>query len=370
MDLKQKASFFLVVTPGLEALALSELKFKFPEVDAKTIMGGIECEALPEVGFAFNHYLKIPTRVLLRFEQFKMKDLPKLFKKASTLNWRPFLRGKIPQFEVTARKSRIIHTGRLEKTLTEAIAKHYEAQPYPKKYLEDQSQNPPTVFLRLDNDMATLSLDTSGELLHVRGRKEMGNIAPLRETLASALLWFTINEAGVVVEKQTLFDPCCGSGTFLFEALEFFEKLERPFAYQSFPFFEKQKIIEPTFNKNFQFTQLIGHDIEEKCIEHANEIAKKRNFEIQFKVEDLFQATNAPTKPLWMICNPPYGLRIKLAHTLQQYLEKMLQVGEPEILGILVPKETKLSHAKYKIFKSLEFKNGGLSVKYYLLKKK
>src|SRR6476661_2779850 len=104
---------FLIIPPGLEDLALQEMTDKLPDVKHQVIKGGIEVECELEWMVNAHLLLKIPVRILLRISEFKVKDFPKLHQKMLKFPWKDYLSHPEPEWEITCRKSRIMHTGRI-----------------------------------------------------------------------------------------------------------------------------------------------------------------------------------------------------------------------------------------------------------------
>ena len=180
---------YAVVAPGLETVAASELR-RIGFDDAKVVVGGVECAGSPLVA---NRWASIPTRFLQRVGRFRARDFRALQRGAAAIDWSPY-GGLTP--EVSARKSRLYHSG--------AIAERLAAIAPP---------GPGRLFARLERDVCTLSVDTTGERLHKRGWRLETGVAPLRETLAAGLLQLAEWQPG-----EPICDPMCGSGTFAIEA--------------------------------------------------------------------------------------------------------------------------------------------------------
>lgn len=197
---------FLVATPGLEAPLCAEAR-EAGFSDAQLVSGGVTLQGgWPDVWRA-NLMLRGATRVLARIGSFRAFHLAQLDKRAKKFDWRSVLRPDVPvRVEVTTKKSKIYHAGaaaqRIEGGLVAAgLSVSPEAQM--------------VIKTRIDDNLVTFSVDTSGESLHKRGHKEAVNKAPMRETMAAMIL----RECGFD-GTQTVLDPMCGSGTFVIEAAE------------------------------------------------------------------------------------------------------------------------------------------------------
>ncbi|MBL8710601.1 MAG: class I SAM-dependent RNA methyltransferase, partial [Rhodospirillaceae bacterium] len=198
---------FLVSTPGFESVLLAEARengFVEPSIakGGVTIKGG-----WPEVWRA-NLKLRGASSVLARIGAFPAFHLAQLDKRARKLPWGQFLRKDVPfRVEAACRHSKIYHSGAAAQRVQRAIEETLGAPVSPEAEI--------CVKIRIEDDLCTISLDTSGESLHKRGHKEAVNKAPMRETLAALFL----RQCGFDGSEPVL-DPMCGSGTFVIEAAE------------------------------------------------------------------------------------------------------------------------------------------------------
>ena len=198
---------FLVAPPGLEALLCEEVReagFAGPQAvpGGVTIMGG-----WPEVWRA-NLQIRGASRVLARIGAFRAMHLAQLDKRARKFPWREVLRPDVPlKVEVTCKASRIYHAGAAAQRIEAALREELGVVISPEAEFK--------LKVRIDDDLCTISVDTSGESLHKRGHKEAVNKAPMRETLAALFL----RQCGFD-GSETVVDPMCGSGTFVIEAAE------------------------------------------------------------------------------------------------------------------------------------------------------
>ncbi|RLA64742.1 MAG: hypothetical protein DRQ88_10415 [Epsilonproteobacteria bacterium] len=356
-------NFYLIIPPGMETIALQEFKEKwqihFPDINlpqSNISLGGIEVETTLEQGLCLNYILKIPGRILLRLDRFKCRDFPKLFNKLKKTPWNNYLLGQIPTIKSSSKKSRIFDSRKIEKTANDAITTYYKGQPPKKKSMEKIDSAPEmTIYLRFDDDICTVAVDTSGERLHKRGQKTLVGVAPLRENLAAGMVYFFKQNAPDITD---LIDPMCGSGTTLIEAFEFYKIIKgRAFAFEFFPSFKELPKIKDS--KKVLFENFMGMDKDPNIIEAA----KKNSKDISFLEQDLFTGESHISMS-GVIFNPPYGKRIKLETKLEDMAQRAQEKFAPKMLGILVPESI---HFALKAKKTLSFSNGGIKVKFYLL---
>ena len=379
-----ESQFYLVVPPGLEDFAILEFTEKWPLIFLGSPLpelvkgkGGLSFTAPLDEAVRLNHYLKIPTRLLLRIAEFKCRDFPKLYQKLGKISWNLYLRGQIPELEFSAKNSRLFDSRRAEKTLADALKLYYKGQPPKKKHSDSLATIPPQkLYMRLEDDVCTVSMDTSGERLERRGYRTHVGEAPMRGSLASGLLLALKNE---LKNSLSLLDPMCGSGTFLLESALFYTPTPRnDFSYLFFPSLSHLPPFKGAPLKTAGlFSNHIGKDIDSKVLEaalHNREEAKLCDKEIAFTQEDLFAQTQATKESLAVICNPPYGERLSAGEIDKEFFDKMLKAlsdkYEAQIIALLFPEHfgTPKSPKGLQLIKQYKLSNGGLKVQFLIWK--
>ena len=238
-----RLSLFAVAPPGLEDLTRGEL-FSLGINHPRAVPGGVEFEGFLAHLYRVNLWSRAASRVLVRLGEFHALNFAELRRKAADLPWENFLRPDQPvSVRATCHKSKLHHSDAVAERIVSAIGDHFgqaaESEPQPSKEgrrrkdrEENQHENfapfaPPApvrgsrlekinstgIVVRLDHDHCALSLDSSGAHLHRRGYRLATAKAPLRETLAAALLILARYDPA-----QPLIDPFCGAGTFAIEA--------------------------------------------------------------------------------------------------------------------------------------------------------
>ncbi len=378
--------FFLIYPLNLEDLGEIELKEKFalhfPEVSliiSNRIPGGIEIECPFMVGVSLNKILRTPTRILLRLNEFKCRDFPKLYQKISKFNWAPWLLGQIPEIECAAKNSRLFDSRKIAKAIQEGIGQYYRHKPVKKRYLEHLEkikthniEDLPKLYFRSVEDLCTISIDTTGDRLHLRGEKILTGLAPIRESLA-ALLLIELKKY-LPSSPLSLIDPMCGSGTFLIEATkENALTMNRSFSYIHFPKTIDEKA-DPLLQSNLvtkKYIKYFGFDNNADVIKQAKSNAP----ELEFQQMDLFNSdkiNSSLENPVVAITNPPYGIRVGEninAEFYQKIITSVKRKFSPEYLGIIIPNDYKLNVMNdYQIVSIRPFSNGGIDVLFYILK--
>ena len=164
------------------------------------------------------------------------------------------------------------------------------------------------------NDRVTLYLDTTGPGLHKRGYRAVGNDAPLRETLAAAMVQLTRYRG-----REFFWDPFCGSGTIAIEAAMIAKNqapgMKRRFAGEAFAWCEpsvwgavRTEAKEHEFRGDYR---ILGSDNDPKCVSLSMANARKAGVAdiVQFKDGDATKMS-LPSDSGILVCNPPYGQRM------------------------------------------------------------
>lgn len=300
---------FLVATPGLEGPLCAEARAK--GFKAKTVPGGVTLKGgWPDVWRA-NLELRGASRILARIGEFKASHLAQLDKRARQFAWGAVLRADVPfRVEVTCSRSKIYHSGAAAERITRAIAEELGAPV--------SAAAEVCVRARIDKDVCSVSVDTSGELLHKRGHKQAVAKAPMRETMAAMFL----RQCGFD-GSQPVVDPMCGSGTFVIEAAEIAAGLQpgraRAFAFEKLATFDaaawermRAESVAESAAASVAAVRFYGSDLDAGAIRmsRANAaragVADITTFE-ECAIENLVAPPGAPGI---VIINPPYGERV------------------------------------------------------------
>lgn len=308
---------FLVTVPGMETtLAQEAQQAGFP---AKAVAGGAVFEGDWLDVWRANLCLRGATRVLARIGEFRAFHLAQLDKRSTKFDWRSVFRPDVPvKVEVTTRASKIYHAKaavqRIEKALeSSGIAVSPDAELVLKA--------------RIDDNLVTFSVDTSGPALHIRGHKQFSGKAPMRENLAALFL----QQCGYRGDEP-LVDPMCGSGTFVIEAAEIAADLQpgrsRSFAFEQLAGFDAQSFARLKSNATTKGSgNFFGFDRDAGAIKGASENAKRAGVHAVFTQSAISDLQRPDTPAGLVIVNPPYGGRIgnkKLLYGLYGALGKTL----------------------------------------------
>lgn len=376
----QPFEIFLVAAPGLEPVLCAEASdrgFTNPTMvkGGVTVTGG-----WPEVWRA-NLELRGATRVLARVASFRALHLAQLDKRARRVPWAEILRADVPvRVEASCKASRIYHAGAAAQRIERAIAEELGApivKAAPKKTGKPADRDAPEedtrpleiavqIKARIDDDLCTISVDSSGESLHKRGHKEAVNKAPMRETLAALFL----RQCGYDGrEPVPVVDPMCGSGTFVIEAAEIAAGLKpgrsRSFAFEQLATFDParwQDLRGGTGTATPPAVRFYGSDRDAGAITMSRANAERAGVGAwtdfaHHAISDLIPPEGPPGL---VIVNPPYGARIGEGKSLIPLYHAMGQTLKTRFAGWrvgIVTNEAALAKAT-----ELPFQEGGVSV--------
>ena len=303
---------FAVCAPGLAHVLLSEMQaLGFP---GRAMAGGVEVEgALPEA-MRLNLWLRTASRVLIRLgEPFRATSFPELVRKASELPWERHLRkGARAAFRVTCRKSRLYHSDAVAERLHAALQARTGFE-VPRAQVEEEAPEDAQLFLaRFERDVCTVSVDSSGLLLHQRGWRGPQAKAPLRETLAAALLL-----AAGFRSDEPVCDPVCGSGTIAIEAALIAMRrapgIARKFAFQRWPDFSARQwehlVVAARKQERSVAVRIEASDQDAGAVAAARENASRAGVAVEIVQRRLADLPPDGGSGL-LACNPPYGVRV------------------------------------------------------------
>ncbi|MCK4774330.1 MAG: class I SAM-dependent RNA methyltransferase, partial [Candidatus Krumholzibacteria bacterium] len=212
-DYQQSSRFFAQAADGLEELVAAELE-RIGASDTKPGYRGVYFSASLEVLYRVNYTSRLATRVLAPLRSFDCHSSKYLYKMARSIDWSDFFHGN-DTFAVFANvaNSAIRHSQYAALRVKDAIADQFRER---RGSRPDVSPHDPDVSFNLyiHNNHAVISLDTSGGSLHRRGYRRKTVEAPMQETVAAAVI-----EMSGWDGSRPLYDPMCGSGTLVCEAL-------------------------------------------------------------------------------------------------------------------------------------------------------
>lgn len=313
-------SAFAVTAPGLEPICAAELRAL--GLSPKVEEGGVAWTGTLESVARANLWLRTASRVLVRVAEFKAKAFFELELNAKKIPWSRFVPpNAVLELRVTCRKSKLYHSGavaqRLGDAAKQAVKNLTVATGSANADGEDETANPARQLfvVRFLHDVATVSVDSSGALLHLRGYRQAVAKAPMRETLAAATL------LGAGWNGTTpLTDPMCGSGTIPIEAALIARRIapgrNRSFAFMRWPSaaaFDIKTLIDGARANELPASPVAieGSDRDEGAIAAARANAARAGVADDVVFETKAISSMAPAEaPGLVVANPPYGMRV------------------------------------------------------------
>ena len=295
---------FFACAPGLEPTLAEECRatgFAKP----RQRPGGVEIQGTWQDAWRANLDLRGAVRVLVRIGGFRAMHLAQLDKRARRFDWGAVLRPDVPvRVEATCKASRIYHAGAATQRVARAIHEELGAPIDDKATLR--------VLTRIEDDMVTFSIDSTGAPLHKRGHKQAVNKAPMRENLAAMFL-----RGCGYSGSEPVYDPMCGSGTFPIEAAEIALGLQpgrsRRFALEDLANFDADAFAGLRRDGRTQTgLRFYGSDRDAGAIEMSKANAERAGVgEItRFHKAPVSEITPPDGPPGLVMINPPYGGRI------------------------------------------------------------
>jgi putative N6-adenine-specific DNA methylase len=313
-------SCFAVTAPGLEPLCADELSVL--GVRGKTDVGGVAFRGDITALARANLWLRTASRVLVRVAEFRATAFHELERHAKRIDWSRFVTANAHvAFRVTCKKSKLYHSDAVAQRFEEAVLRAVPGVETARTTTaEDDDEtssdaNRQLFIVRFVHDVCSVSVDSSGALLHLRGYRQQLAKAPLRETLGAAVLL----GAGWLGDTP-LVDPMCGSGTIPIEAALIARRIapgrDRAFAFLGWPGTDASMwstLVADALSHELPRApaSIAGYDRDEGAVAAARANALRAGVldDIGFDAQPI-SALAAAEPPGLIACNPPYGVRI------------------------------------------------------------
>ena len=323
-DQKQTASgltLFAISTPGLESVTAGELKnLGVSEVDV--VFGGVGFSGSRHILYKANLHLRTAARILLRLGSFRATKFVELRRKAGRLPWEKYFSpGQPVVMRVSCHRSRLIHSQAVEERVLGAVADRLGGPVHPVTPRSPESSLARLILVRFANDQCTVSLDSSGALLHQRGYRFSTAKAPLRETLAAGMILASGWDG-----LSPFMDPFCGSGTIAIEAALIARGTpagsSRRFAFMDWPDFDsglwESLLAESKPPAGSDVPPIVASDRDQGAVRAAKDNARGAD------VGGCISFSRRPVSDIkppggcgWVVTNPPYGVRLSRSRDLR-----------------------------------------------------
>jgi len=327
--------------------------------------------------FRINLRSRVVTRILIRLASFRALSFPELYNKSRKVAWEHYIG---PQVSISVRAScntsKLMHSTRAQLAVSDAVRDRLELASSKIASQKDESRETEAgnvateqqILLRIGNNQCTISLDTSGERLDRRGYRLHSGRAPVRETIAAAILRWMDWET-----DEPLLSPMCGSGTFAIEAAWMAEKrapgLDHSFPFSHWPSFKQKRwhraLDKALAMRSLRQTCIIASELDAGILEQARGNAAQAGAGdiIRFEQLDVCRLTvpENTSGPGLIICNPPYGDRIK--GDVKSLYKNLGEVFSQQFSGwrmaVIVPDQGCENALGLTVKKHLKIKHGG-----------
>ncbi|MBT2301867.1 class I SAM-dependent RNA methyltransferase [Variovorax paradoxus] len=319
-------SLFLPCAAGVEDFLAQEVHALTGRVgqDLLTLRGGVRVRAGWREAMKLNLHSRLAQRVLIELAHAPYRNENDLYAIASGVAWEIWFTPKQTfKIETTAQHSPLTSLNFATLRIKDAIADRFRAKANGVRPSIETQWPDARVFAHLATDQCTLYIDTSGEPLFKRGWRQDKGDAPLKETLAAAMLaasgWWN-PETGEVA-GEPLYDPCCGSGTIAIEAAQIARGIaagsQRRFGFEKLLPFQAHVWsglkAEESQRAAASEVAIFGSDVSHRMVDFAERNAERAGVAdaVQFRGGDALQRM-PPAESGVIVLNPPYGERIEV----------------------------------------------------------
>lgn len=331
-------SFFATTARGLEIHAAQELE----ALGAKSVepgFCGVSFRGDRALLYRVNLWARIPFRILVRLAEFPCTDALSLYKGIQRLDWERYLSPeRTLAVDATGKTAKLNHTHYTALQVKNAIVDQQMDRQGDRSDVDTEDPDL-RINVHVHRDRCTVSLDSSGDSLHRRGYRPAMGAAPIKESLAAALIGMT-----TWTPAQALLDPLCGSGTFPLEAsliaLNIAPGLFRDrFGFEGWLDFDgelfQQLLSEAEALQREELTAGIwGSDRDGEMIRQAKRNAMNCGVagQVKLAVQDL-AVVEAPMDRGVLVCNPPYGERLGQGEDLSAFYKLLGDVFKQRFKG-------------------------------------
>jgi len=321
-----RLQIFLPCAAGVEEYLLSEVLAitQLPASAVSKQRGGVALDGSWRAVLQLNLHCRLAQRVLVRLSYTPYRNEQDLYQAAFAVAWEIwFTPAQTMKVEITAQHSPLNSLNFAALKIKDAVCDRFRDRANGVRPNVNTQWPDVRIYAHLTTDSCTLYIDTSGEPLFKRGWREDKGDAPLKETLAAAMLAACGWAAGET-DLLPLYDPCCGSGTIAIEAAQIACNIaaggQRRFAFEKYVPFQPhvwqalreeaaEAVVKPQLG---QPTLIFGSDVSHRMVDFAQRNAARAGVAdvIDFRGGDALQRMPPTDVAGVMLLNPPYGERI------------------------------------------------------------
>ncbi|MGD8834883.1 MAG: THUMP domain-containing protein [Desulfobacteraceae bacterium] len=325
---QQTKTYFAQISDGLETLAQNELE-TLGATKVHPAYRGVYFTASPDLLYGINYQSRLISRILAPLRSFKCADRTDLYQAAKSINWDSIfsLGQTFGIFSNVSGNDNLRHSKFAALCVKDAVVDQFRERCGERPNV-DKTNPDVWIHLLINKTKGTISLDTSGGSLHKRGYRKESVAAPIKETLAAAMVALSRWKG-----DRPLYDPMCGSGTLLCEALMVAGRLPagylRPrFGFRHLPDFDNDLWLKVKNQADANIRRIekgvvAGSDIAHRCVKSAKincgclpggrtVTVVRRDFNDIERLENHL-----------ILCNPPYGVRLRNADELGAFYKSL-----------------------------------------------
>jgi 23S rRNA (guanine2445-N2)-methyltransferase len=324
-----KARFFATAAKGTESLLAEELtEIGLPGV--RPARGGVHFGRAREDAYRACLWSRIALRIHEPLATFQCRDGDDLYQGVQSVDWTEYLDARRTlAIRASGQNAQLLHTHFIALRAKDAIVDQLR-QPDGQRPSVDRDSPDLLLFIRLSGDSASVNLDYSGSSLHARGFRSVEGAAPIRETLAAALVRFSGWRG-----DTPLVDPMCGSGMLLLEAGSWAARRAPGLSREQFGF-ERWSCFDASAREHIERLRgearagertpppLFGSDADARALEQCGANAKLAN--LTPILQELPIARVTPSRAAGaLLANPPYGERLARPEHLTRDIDALLE---------------------------------------------
>lgn len=345
---------FVVVVPGLEPLVLDEV-VRLGVRPARAVRGGVACTVTWPQLWSMHLRLRMATRVLVRVARFRADGPGTLGAGLRRIDWAAWLpTGGIDVRATVEAAPGLTHSGLVVDRTVAAIGRPAGEQ---------------VVQVRVVGDEVTVSLDATGEPLHRRPWRQIVGAAPLRPTLAAALV-----VASGWDPRRPLVDPFCGAGTVAVEAAMLARRMapgrHRTFAFAAWPSFDDHRWGRLVAGADGDVVErgpvVVACDRDAGAVAAARAAASAAGVELIVEQRSVSDPLVPAGRPGWVVTNPPWGRRLGDRRSLVALYDRWGRVLATEFAGwqvaVVTPPQTPVGATGIDLAAVVHTTSGGVGV--------
>ena len=332
---------FLPCAAGVEGYLADEIAAitALPPVQIQALRAGVLVQGSWRHALQLNLHSRLAQRVLVQLSRTPYQNEADLYEAASSIAWELwFTPQQTFRIDITAQRSPLKSLNFAALKIKDAVADRFRARAGSRPSVDTQWPDV-RIFAHLTNDRMALYIDTSGEPLFKRGWREDKGDAPLKETLAAAMI---AASGWDPASGQPLYDPCCGSGTIAVEAAQMACRMapgvQRRFGFERLLPFQahvwQQLRAEAREGELRDAPVLVyGSDVAHRMVDFAQRNAQRAGVAhaVQLRGGDALQRMPPTETPGILLINPPYGERIAAAGVAGQRAEERARSAAPRV---------------------------------------